>query len=252
MSDILTVRDLNVYYRIKKTLKNREGRVHILKDVNFTMERGTILGIAGESGCGKSTLAKTICGLNKDYTGLIKMECESPQMIFQDHAGSLNPAKNVEWLLSEALKSDGSRKLSKEEIRERVLEAGKEANIDEKLLTRHPYELSGGQRQRVCIAAALIRRPELVVADEPVSALDVTIQAQILELLRELHKKNNISTIFISHDLRVVYNLCDRVIIMKDGRIVEEGSRDEIYGNPQSDYTKELLLASGVRHALAR
>jgi len=246
MSDILTVKDLNVYYYMHRGISGKKEKLHALKDISFSMHEGEILGIAGESGCGKSTLAKTICGMNKNFTGTLILTCKSPQMIFQDPAGSLNPSKKVGWILEEALRSGCKEKISKEETEKRIFEAAEDVKLGKDLLTRYPYELSGGQRQRVGIAAAIIRKPKLVIADEPVSALDVTIQAQIMDLLKSLHEKHGISTIFISHDLRVIYKLCDRVIVMKEGRMVEIGDRDAIYSAPKEEYTKELLLASGI------
>ena len=138
-------------------------------------------------------------------------------------------------------------KLNKEERRKRVLEIAKKVEIDEELLEHYPSELSGGQRQRVCIGVALITGPELLIADEPVSALDVTIQAQVLKLLLHLQQEMDLSIIFISHDLRVVYNMCNRIYIMKDGEVVESGDVKEVYKNPKSDYTKRLLTAANIR-----
>ena len=138
-------------------------------------------------------------------------------------------------------------KLNKEERRKRVLEIAKKVEIDEELLEHYPSELSGGQRQRVCIGVALITGPELLIADEPVSALDVTIQAQVLKLLLHLQKEMNLSIIFISHDLRVVYNMCNRIYIMKSGEVVESGDVKAVYTNPKSEYTKRLLTAANIR-----
>lgn len=169
------------------------------------------------------------------------MEEAYPSMIFQDPYSSLNPAKKVGWLLEEALYLDGVK-----EEAERKKKASKMINLvglSDDYLTRYPKELSGGQRQRVCIALALMQEPKLLIADEPVSALDVTIQAQILELLKNLQKTLGLSILFISHDLRVVYNLCDKVMILKNGEIVEQGPPKEVYANPQHPYTKELLLS---------
>ena len=167
-------------------------------------------------------------------------------MVFQDPYSSLNPAKKIGWLLEEPLRVDKSRTWTKEEMKKRVLEIMDEIELPESFLDRYPAQLSGGQRQRVCIGIALMRSPKLLIADEPVSALDVTIQAQILELLENLHKRHGISIIFISHDLRVVYKISDHVMIMKDGRVVEYGATRELYRNPQADYTKSLLSAAGI------
>ena len=168
-------------------------------------------------------------------------------MVFQDPYSSLNPSKKVGWLMEEPLKVDKKRKWTKEERLERVKEVMKDVELPIEMLDRYPSQLSGGQRQRVCIGIALMRYPKLLIADEPVSALDVTIQSQIMELLRSLHKKLGISIIFISHDLRVVYQISDHVMIMKDGRIVEHGKTDEVYRHPQAEYTVRLLKAAGIR-----
>ncbi|MBR2880311.1 MAG: ABC transporter ATP-binding protein, partial [Oscillospiraceae bacterium] len=162
-----------------------------------------------------------------------------PQMVFQDPYGSLNPSKTIGWIVEEPLRLYG--KYDKAERRRRVLEMLERVGLGGDFAKRYPRELSGGQRQRVSIAAALIRRPRFIIADEPVSALDVTIQAQILELLREVHREKELSYLFISHDLNVIYQLCDRVMVMKDGEIIEQGTVDEIFDNPKKEYTKKLL-----------
>lgn len=246
--DILTVRDLNVFYKNRnKKLFSGEKKHQALFDVSFTMKEGEVLALAGESGCGKSTLARAIVGINKDYTGQIIQDDVRPQMVFQDPYSSLNPAKKVGWLLEEPLKVDRDRKWTAEERKKRVEEIMDEIELPLSMLERYPSQLSGGQRQRVCIGIALMKSPKLLIADEPVSALDVTIQAQIMELLDNLHRKLGLSIIFISHDLRVVYRISDRVMIMKKGRIVESGDTKEIYRNPQHEYTKQLLEAAGIR-----
>ena len=165
-----------------------------------------------------------------------------PQMIFQDPYSSLNPAYPVEWLLEEPLRIFG--KYDAPERHRRVREMLARVELPEEVLTARAQELSGGQRQRVSIAVALIQRPRFLIADEPVSALDVTIQAQILKLLRDLRRELDLSYLFISHDLNVVYQLCDRVIVMKDGRIVERGTVDDIFDHPQAEYTRQLLAAA--------
>ena len=250
MSDdkVLRAKDLNVFYKNRKRkLFSKNKKIQILRDVTFDMEEGEVLAIAGESGCGTSTLARTIVGINKDYTGELAQKYDGPQMVFQDPYSSLNPSKKVGWLMEEPLKVDKKRKWSKEERLERVKEVMKDVELPLEMLDRYPSQLSGGQRQRVCIGIALMRYPKLLIADEPVSALDVTIQSQIMELLRSLHKKLGISIIFISHDLRVVYQISDHVMIMKDGRIVEHGKTDEVYRHPQAEYTERLLKAAGIR-----
>ncbi len=245
--EVLRVGNLNVFYKNRKRkLFSKKKKIQALFDVSVSMEEGEVLAIAGESGSGKSTLARAIVGINKDYTGEIWQKYERPQMVFQDPYSSLNPAKKIGWLLEEPLRVDKSRDWTKEEIAERVREVMEDIELPLSMLDRYPAQLSGGQRQRVCIGIALMRSPKLLIADEPVSALDVTIQAQILELLENLHKKHGISIIFISHDLRVVYKISDHVMIMKNGRVVEYGNTKELYRHPQAEYTRQLLKAAGI------
>ena len=213
----------------------------MLHDVSFTLRRGEILGLVGESGTGKTTLVKNILGLVKTHTGEIIHYTKRPQMIFQDPYSSLNPAYTVGWSLEEPLRIYG--KYDAAERRRRVAEIAEKVGLPAECLTRRPNELSGGQRQRVSIGVALIQKPRLIIADEPVSALDVTIQRQILELMRTVRDELGISFLFISHDLNVVYQLCDRVMVMKDGRIVEENTVQELFDHPQHAYTRELLSA---------
>ena len=220
----------------------RRTRQEVLHDVTFDVRHGEILGLVGEAGTGKSTLAKTILGMVKPDRGTVTHYTKRPQMIFQDPYSSLNPFYSVEWTLEEPLRVYG--KYNKAERKRRVREMLERVELRPECLEAKPSELSGGQRQRVSIAAALIRRPKFLIADEPVSALDVTIQAQILDLLRSLRRELDLSYLFISHDLNVVYQLCDRVLVMKSGRIVEQGTVDEIFDHPKEDYTKQLLAAA--------
>ena len=214
----------------------------VLHDVTFDVHDGEILGLVGESGTGKSTLSRAILGIIQPDQGSITHYTKRPQMIFQDPYSSLNPAYTVEWILEEPLRIYG--KYDGPERKRRVREMLRRVELPEEVLAAKPAELSGGQRQRVSIATALIQRPKFLIADEPVSALDVTIQAQILKLLKTLRDELDLSYLFISHDLNVVYQLCDRVLVMKQGRIVEQGSVDEIFDRPQEDYTKQLLAAA--------
>ena len=227
----------------------REGGVlgrkyfhEVLHDVSFDVHRGEILGLVGESGTGKSTLAKTILGMVRPEAGQVIHYTKRPQMIFQDPYSSLNPAYPVEWLLEEPLRIYG--KYDGPERKRRVREMLERVELPEEVLKAKPSELSGGQRQRVCIGAALIVHPQLIVADEAVSALDVTIQAQILQLIARLRRELGISYLFISHDLNVVYEICDRCLVMHQGRIVEQGPVEELFDHPKEEYTRQLLAAA--------
>ncbi len=245
MEHILEVDSLNVYYKNKG---RKDGALqHVLHDVSFCMNRGEILGLVGESGCGKTTLAKAILGIQKRFDGSIRLDCVNPQMVFQDPYGSLNPAKKIGWILEEPLRmKKGDKKLTQEQRVSRVDEMLEKVGLDCKVKEHYPSELSGGQRQRIAIAAALLCDTTFLIADEPVSALDVTIQSQIIRLLLKLQRELGISILFISHDLRVVYQMCDRVMIMQKGVILEQGAVDAVYQNPQSDYTRLLLEAANI------
>ena len=228
----------NTYY---ETVGFKKVAKPVLKSVSFDMLKGQIIGLVGESGSGKSTLAKCILGVI-DYTGTITLDTKNPQMVFQDSTSSLNPSMTVERILEEPLIIRGG--MGKGERMQKVAEALDAVGLSMEYAKSKPGELSGGQRQRVCIAAAIISEPELLILDEPVSALDVTIQAQILELLARLRKKYNFSYLFISHDLNVVYQLCDYVLVMRRGKVVEQGYIDKVYNHPEHEYTKALLEAS--------
>lgn len=241
---ILTVKDLHVSYKNRKKNSGKTEVREVLKGLSFNIDENEIVGLVGESGCGKSTLAKALLGLIKSKSGEIKLDCKHPQMVFQDPYSSLNPKKRISFILEEPLKN--LTDMTSEERRKKAEWILGEVGLDKEYLDRYPSELSGGQRQRVCIAQSMILGSDFLIMDEPVSALDVTIQAQVLELIRELKVKHKLSILFISHDLRVVYSLCDRVMILKDGLIVEQGDRENIYRNPQHEYTKKLLKSAGI------
>ena len=239
---VLEVEGLSVVYQ-DRGLFGKKTSFQALTDVSFHVNKGEILGLVGESGCGKSTLSKAILGIldTAIVTGEVRHLTKRPQMVFQDPAGSLNPAKTVGWILEEPLRVYG--KYDAAERKRRVLDMLERVGLSKSYAGRKPGELSGGQKQRVSIAAALIRRPRFIIADEPVSALDVTIQAQILDLLWDLRHDLDLSYLFISHDLNVVYSICDRVMVMEKGRVIEQGPVDEVYDHPKEDYTKRLLSA---------
>ena len=221
--------------------KDEKEEKQVLKDISLEVREDEILGLVGESGCGKSTLSKVILGFVKPDAGEICHYTKMPQMIFQDPFSSLNPSKRISWILEEPLRM---QKIPKEERKQKVLEMAEKVGLSPEYLKRYPRELSGGQRQRVSIAAALIQGAKFIIADEPVSALDVTIQRQIMELIAQLQEEMKLSVLFISHDLNVIYQMCDRVLVMKDGQILEEGETEELFENPKTEYTKELLLAA--------
>lgn len=242
--EVLRLEDLNVYYEIRNGIFGKRGRKQVIHNVNLTARDGEILGIVGESGCGKSTLCKTILGLHDKYDGTVWMkEGMRPQMVFQDPFSSLNPAKTIGWILEEPLKLRGIKdaKKRKEMVDEMLVAVG----LDASYAKRKARELSGGQRQRISIGTALMMDSRLIIADEPVSALDVTVQSQILNLLLKLHEERKMTILFISHDLNIVRRICSRVMVIYKGEIVETGMAEDIYEAPAHPYTR-LLLESVV------
>lgn len=210
---VLELKHVNAFY--KEGRKKRQ----VLEDVSFTLYEGEIVGLVGESGSGKSTLCKCVLGLLKEYDGEIIHHTKRPQMIFQDPFRSLNPRKTIGWILEEPLKVQGG--YSREERRQKAEEMLRQVHLLPEFYYRYPRELSGGQRQRISIALALLTGTKFILADEPLSALDVTVQAQIIELLRELQEKEKICYLFVSHDLDVVSMLCGRVLFLKDRKVEE-------------------------------
>ena len=241
MEPILEIKNLNSFYRQGGSAFSKGRTVQVLKNVNLTIGQGEVLGMVGESGSCKSTLAKSILGMT-EYEGQIIHHSRRPQMVFQDPYSSLNPAFTIRRIVEEPLRIFG--KYSPQERKQRVEEMLDAVGLGPEFYDRKPHQLSGGQRQRVSIAAAMISKPKLVILDEAVSALDVTIQDQILDLLMKLRREVGLSYLFISHDLNVVYQCCDRVIVMQKGEIVEENTVDGIFDNPVHPYTKQLLKAA--------
>lgn len=246
---IAAVRDLSVYYRDGNRNPFSKKKQHcVVEGASFDIYKGESLGLVGESGCGKTSLSKAILGMNPLISGEIKLETIRPQMIFQDPYSSLNPTKTIGWLLEEPLRAvgklDESLAMTAEDRRAAAYDMLHKVGLEDKYFGRKPSQLSGGQRQRISIGQALITGSGLIVADEPVSALDVTIQAQIMELMQKLQEEMQLSYLFISHDINVVYKMCDRIMVMKEGKIVEIGGTEEIFSNPRQEYTKTLLKNS--------
>lgn len=249
---LLTVNKLDVDVTTKKSLFSHQKR-RIIDNIGFTVHEGETIGLVGESGSGKSTTALAILGLIHSK-GTILFDSHSLQnlsakkwlpfrqriqIIFQDPFSSLNPRFTIEQIISEGLLTH--RKLSRQAVEQAVIDIMQEVGLDPDLRHRYPSQCSGGQRQRIAIARALILKPQLLILDEPTSSLDRTIQRQIIELLKSLQAKYQLSYIFISHDLSVVYSLCHHVVVMKEGKIVEQGSRDKIFYHPENAYTQSLL-----------
>jgi ABC-type dipeptide/oligopeptide/nickel transport system ATPase subunit len=218
------------------------GDLHAVDNVSITLEQGDNLAIIGESGCGKTTLAKMIMGLTRPDTGSIKSEAHSLQMVFQDPNLSLDPLWNVQAILKEALWCD--RSLSARQIQEQMEKMLVAVGLSSQVLQRFPHEFSGGERQRIAIARALLASPKVLVLDEAVSALDTLVQKQIMDLLKKLKQDFNLTYIFISHNLRLVRNFSDKIVVMYQGKIVEEGRAQAVLRSPSHPYTQQLLQAA--------
>ena len=254
---ILEVKNLKKYFPIRKGFFLKViGNVKAVDDISLAIRKGETFGIVGESGCGKSTLGRTLIRLFEPTAGQIQFDGvdflklsgaplrkkrRNMQMIFQDPFASLDPRMTVGQVISEPLDIHGIG--DRRQRDQRVLELIEWVGLQKSAVNRYPHEFSGGQRQRISIARAIALNPEFIICDEPVSALDVSIQAQILNLLKDLQEKLNLTFIFISHDLSVIDHICDRIAVMYLGKIVEIASRDDLFSNPQHPYTQALISA---------
>ena len=253
----LEVKNLKVHYPIRSGFFNKiVDHIYAVDGVSLTIEQGKTYGLVGESGSGKSTIGKAIIGLEKIKSGKIiykgkeidrkfrnrKNEySKNIQMIFQDSLSSLNPKKRIIDIISEPLKN--FENLTETENKKKILELLEIVGLSEDALYKYPHEFSGGQRQRIGIARAVATKPQLIIADEPVSALDLSVQAQVLNYMKDIQKQYNLSYLFISHDLGVVKHMCDYIYILNSGRFVETGTKIDIYDFPKHPYTKRLIAA---------
>jgi len=260
---LLDVQHVSQQYALPKpSLFAKAGHIQAVKDLSFQLTAGKSLGIVGESGSGKSTLARLVMALEKPTQGKVLFKGQNLnalpqdqlrharsdfQMVFQDPYGSLDPRQKVLRIVTEplhsTLNSGSGQALSSKDLKDRATQALTEVGLRASDLEKYPHEFSGGQRQRIAIARALITRPSLIVADEPVSALDVSVQAQVLNLMMDLQDRFGLSYLFVSHDLAVVNLMCDDVLVLQHGQVVEAGSADDIFQGPQHSYTQALLAA---------
>ncbi len=254
---LLQVEDLARTYTLpRERLLQAAPVVEALRGVSFTLEAGRSLGIVGESGSGKSTLARLVMALDTPTAGRVRMQGRDLhalppedlrqarrdfQMVFQDPYGSLDPRQTVERIVTEPLRAQ--RAGTPADMRARAAEVLDDVGLRANDLEKYPHEFSGGQRQRIAIARALVTRPRLIVADEPVSALDVSVQAQVLNLMQDLQTHHGVTYLLISHDLAVVHHLCEEVAVLWQGRIVEQGPPQRLFRDPQHPYTRTLLEA---------
>ena len=257
MTELITIKDLKVHYPIRSGFFNRvTDHVYAVDGVDFIIEKGKTYGLVGESGSGKSTTGKAVVGLEKTTAGQIMYEGKDVtkrsnrkkmgynkdvQMIFQDSMSSLNPKKRVLDIIAEPIRN--FERLSDQEEKKKVKGLLDIVGMPEDALYKYPHEFSGGQRQRQGVARAVATNPKLIVADEPVSALDLSVQAQVLNFMKRIQQEYGLSYLFISHDLGVVKHMCDNIAIMYKGRFVEIGTREDIYNDPRHIYTKRLLSA---------
>ena len=257
---ILNVKNLKVWFPIKRGfLRRTKGFIKAVDQISFDLMEEETLGIVGESGSGKTSLALAILKLinsegsitfqNQNLQNLKSRNLltfrKNAQIIFQDPYGSLSPKMNIEAIVGEGL--DVHEKISKSKRTEMILQILNEVGLDEDMITRYPHEFSGGQRQRIAIARALILKPKLLILDEPTSALDVSVQSQVINLLKTIQNKYSLSYIFISHDIALIKSVSDKIIIMKDGIIVESGETKSIFSKPNENYTKELIVSSNLK-----
>lgn len=226
-----------------RSFPGRRGPVKAVAGVSLEIKKGEAMGLVGESASGKTTLGKMILGIVKPDSGHIAVDTKRPQVIFQDPYNSLDPKMRVSDIIAEGLVVSSTHAIrdTHDAIREKVRKTIDLVRLPVAALSKYPHEFSGGERQRIAIARAVVTEPEFIVCDEPVSSLDMTIQLDILRLLKDIRQRFSMTYLFISHDLRAVKFICDRVAVMKEGRIVEEGPTTQIYNSPSHSYTKSLI-----------